>query len=447
MNPLLSRLRLWFPFSLLAFVSQVVAQDRSGGGATVARPPEKRFAILEFGAVGDATTLNTTAIQQTIDAASAAGGGVVEVPRGTFLSGSIFLKPGVTLHLAEGAVLLGSTNIEDYPKRETRIEGHFEPWRMALVNAQQLDGVRITGSGTLNGHGLPFWEAFWQRRKENPKCTNLEVERPRLVFIDRCTRVRVEGVSLEDSGFWNLHLYRCRDVTIEGLRITIPTSLKTGIRGPSTDGIDIDSSQNVTIRRCYISNHDDNIALKGSKGPLADRDQDSPPVENILIEDVECGDGNGLITCGSEATLIRNVTARNCTMSGKATLLTLKLRPDTPQHYENITLDGITLKGTGRLLNVAPWTQFFDLKGHPPPSRRVNDITLKNIRGEYAAFGTLRGNPDDVITGFTLENIDVKLATDNGRDRLVLGQVDKFSATNVRINGQPYAPAAPAKSK
>ncbi len=87
------------------------------------------------------------------------------------------------------------------------------------------------------------------------------------------------------------------------------TPIKDNILGPSTDGIDIDSSQKVTVRKCYISVNDDNIALKGSKGPLAGEDKDSRPVEDILIEDCEFGDGNGMITCGSEATLVRNVTA------------------------------------------------------------------------------------------------------------------------------------------
>ena len=397
----------------------------------------RHFLVTDFGAVGDVTTLNTVAIQGTIEAAAAAGGGVVEIPPGTFRSGSIFLRAGVELHLAAGAVLLGSTNIEDYPKRETRIEGHFEPWRMALVNAQHLEQVRISGAGVLNGNGVPFW----QRRKENPKCTNLEVERPRLVFIDRCRDVQITGVSLEDSGFWNLHLYRCRDVVIEGLRITIPSAAKRNIRGPSTDGIDVDSSQNVTIRRCYISTNDDNIALKGSKGPLADQDKDSPPVENILVEDVECGNGNGLITCGSEATTIRNVTVRNCRMTGDATVLTLKLRPDTPQHYENIVLDGIELAGSGRILNCAPWTQFFDLAGQPPPRRQVNNITLRNVRGEYGAFGTLRGNTGDVLRDITLENVDVKLSSNRAGDRLVLGPTENLVLKEVRVNGQPYEAA------
>ncbi len=438
MNPRLPRrLHLWLPLTWAALGACAFGQNSL---TPAPHAVGKHFTVSDFGAVGDATTLNTSALQKAIDAASAAGGGVVEIPKGTFLSGSIFLKKGVELHLAAGAVLLGSTNIEDYPKRETRIEGHFERWRMALVNAQQLEGVRITGPGTLNGNGVPFWQAFWQRRKENPKCTNLEVERPRLMFIDRCRDVRIAGVALEDSGFWNLHLYRCRDVTIEDIRITIPSSAKLNVRGPSTDGIDVDSSQNVTIRHCYISNNDDNIALKGSKGPHADQDKDSPPVENILIEEVECGDGNGLITCGSEATTVRNVVARNCTMSGRATMLTLKLRPDTPQHYENITLDGITLKGTGRLINVAPWTQFFDLQGQPPPSRRVNGITLKNIHGEYGTFGILNGNPGDVLADFTLENIDVKLRDET----LKLGPVEHLSVQAVTLNGKPWTPPVEA---
>ena len=392
------------------------------------------YPITDFGAVAGSDKLNTDSIQAAIEAAAKDGGTVV-VPAGVFRSGSIFLKQSVALHLAEGAVLKGSENIADYPKRTTRIEGHFEPWRMALVNAEGLTGVRISGPGKLDGSGPVYWAAFWQRRKENPKCTNLEVERPRLVFIDHCTNVRITNIGLEDSGFWNLHFYRCRDVLVEGVRITIP-SARDGLRGPSTDGIDIDSSQNVTVRKCYISTNDDDIALKGSKGPHADQDADSPPVENILVEDCEIGDGNGLITCGSEATVVRNVTARNCVMSGHATVLTLKLRPDTPQHYEHITIENITLAGGGRLLNVAPWKQFFDLQGQPPPSRQVNDITLRNIKGSYRTLGVLQGNPGDVLKDITLENIEVQL-TD---EKFEPGTVTNLVMKNVSVNGKPLQP-------
>lgn len=420
----------------------------------------RSFVITGFGAVADGVTLNTAAIQKAIDAAAEAGGGVVEIPAGTYLSGSIFLKKGVALELAENAVLLGSSNIGDYPKRETRIEGHFEPWRMALVNAREMDQVRIGGKGVLDGNGITYWAKFWQRRRENPQCTNLEVERPRLMFIDRCTDVQVKDVSLRYSGFWNLHLYRCQDVLIEGVSITAPSRhtdhrnymtdsilkgmedealvrnapVRDNILGPSTDGIDIDSSRRVTVRKCYISVNDDNIALKGSKGPLADQDKDSPPVEDILVEDCEFGDGNGMITCGSEATVVRNVTVRNCRITGDATLLTLKLRPDTPQHYENILFDGIRLEGgRGRVLNVAPWTQFFDLKGHSPPKREVNHITLRNVTGEFRTLGTLGGNPGDILRDITLEGMDLMLQDPGFEPADVLRLVMK----DVVINGKP----------
>ncbi|HEX8465382.1 MAG TPA: glycosyl hydrolase family 28 protein [Abditibacterium sp.] len=398
-----------------------------------------KHVITDFGAVGDGATLSTFAIQNAIDEAARRGGGTVLIPPGTFRSGSIFLKQDVELQLDEGAVLLGSTHIEDYPKRQTRIEGHFEPWRMALVNAQGLSGVRIGGAGILDGSGVPFWEAFWARRRENPNCTNLEVERPRLMFLDRCSDVQIEGISFHDAAFWNLHLYRCREVLIQNLRIELPSAGQ--IRGPSTDGIDLDSCQNATIRGCYISVNDDNIALKGSKGPLADRDLDSPPVENIVVENVECGDGNGLITCGSEATIVRNVAVRNCKISGRATLLTLKLRPDTPQRYENISFEGIQLSGEGRVLNVAPWKQFFDLQGHAPPLRTVKDISIRHLSGQFRAFGTLRGNRGDTLQDITLANIDLKLSD----ERLMVGQIENFVTRNVKINGKTYqAPEKPA---
>jgi len=399
----------------------------------------KHYLITDYGAVADGTTLNTAAIQKAIDTASAAGGGVLEIPKGTFLSGSIFLKKGVDLYLDEGAVLLGSQNIEDYPKQLTRIEGHFEPWRLALVNVSNLDHVRIGGLGQLNGNGQPFWDSFYARRAANPATTNLDVERARLVFIDHCSDVRVEGISLQDSQFWNLHLFYCHDVHVVGLRINA-ASPATGGRSPSTDGIDIDLCQNVAIQKCQISNNDDDIGIKGSKGPRADHLGD-PPDENYLIEDCTIGDGNGLLTCGSEATLVRNVLVRNCAITGNAKMLNLKLRPDTPQHYTNITVDGVKLSGTGSIITVAPWTQFFDLQGQPGPTRQADHITIRNLTGSFGSFGSIRpnlpnpqrGTLGDTLSDFTFENINVTLRT----PALSRGEVANLIFKNVVVNGAP----------
>ena len=429
-------------WTLIPFVSSC-AQSESGTaapaphlGASTAPTVEsvglKHYVITDFGAVADGTTKNTAAIQKAIDAASAAGGGVVEIPAGTFVSGSIFLKKGAELYLDEGAVLKGSEQIEDYPKLTTRIEGHFEPWRMALVNAQNMDRVRIEGKGQINGSGPVYWAAFRAARAANKNVTNVGVERPRLMFIDRCQNVHIAGLALQDSGFWNLHIYKSHDVLVEGLRINGT--------GPSTDGMDIDSCQDLTVRQCQISVNDDDIALKGSKGPFADHDMDSPPVENILVESCTIGNGNGLITCGSEGTIIRNVVARNCLMTGRATMLTLKLRTDTPQHYSNITLDGITMNGTGRLLNVAPWSQFFDLQGQTTlPAHRIDNVTIRNVTGQYGQFGTLRGSVGDVLANITLENFNITL----NNPAFTLGPTENLVLNNVVVNGAPYALPTP----
>ncbi|MBC2608068.1 glycoside hydrolase family 28 protein [Pelagicoccus albus] len=392
---------------------------------------KSRFLVTEFGAVGDGETMNTEAIQSAIDAAVEAGGGTVVLPEGVFASGSIFLKDGVGLHLEKGAVLQGSQDIEDYPKLNTRIEGHFEPWRMALVNAQHVTQLRITGEGVLDGNGEPFWAAFWQRREEDPNCTNLEVERPRLMFIDQCQDVLIKGLSLKDSGFWNVHVYRSQDVTIEGLSIVSPNGTPPD-RAPSSDGIDIDSCQRVTIRDCFITVGDDCIAIKGTKGPKALEDKSSPPVEDVLIENCTFGSGHGVVTLGSEATIVRNVVVRDCEVTGWNKLVRLKLRPDTPQTYENLLFENIKFEGGGGIFDVKPWTQFFDLKGEEPPHSMVRNVTVRNVTGWTGKWGELMGNPLDTVKNITVENLDMKIEN----EAITLGPVDGLKFRNVVVNGK-----------
>lgn len=405
------------------------------------------ISIRDAGAVPGADRVCTAAIQMAIDRLAAAGGGRVIVPPGVFTTGAIDLRQGVELHLEAGGVLRGSANLDDYPVRTTRIEGHFEPWRPALVNADGLTGVRITGGGTLDGNGRPFWAAFWQRRADNPTCTNLEVERPRLVYLSGCRDVRVEGISLKDSGFWNVHAYRCRDVTLERLTITAPHGAPPKIvgasqpwdeiaidRAPSSDGIDIDSCQDVTIRRCRISVGDDCIALKGSKGPRALEDESSPPVERVRIEDCVFDSGHGALTCGSEATVIRDVSMRRCRVGADVPLVRLKLRPDTPQRYENIVVSDIDAVDAQAIFDVKPWTQFFDLQGYPPQPSRVHGVRVTGVRGSFRSLGELRGNEGDEIDGVVLEDVDVTATS----PRLVRQPGQAVECRGVRVNGEPF---------
>jgi len=397
-----------------------------------------RSSITDFGAVGNGTTLNTEAIQKTIDHLATSGGGAVVIPEGVFLSGAIFLKAGVDLELEKNAVLKGSTNIADYPISKTRIEGHFQPWLPALVNADHVDHLRISGEGTLDGSGKPFWDEFRRRIAADRSTKNLDVPRPRLVFIEYCNDAQVIGLHFKDSGFWNLHVFHCHDCLISGLDIS------AGASSPSTDGMDIDSSQNITIQNCHISVNDDCICLKGSKGPFAMDDKDSPPVEHIRVSDCRFARGGSVLTVGSEATIVRDVVVEHCTVEPTATrglsMVRLKLRPDTPQNYSDIHFRDITLSGAGQLISVAPWKQYFDLQGQPSPARSVRDVTISNITGSFGGFGTIQGNTGDVIDNILLENIDVKLTNPAPK---IVGVTD-FVVKNVKINGTEYGGPTPS---
>lgn len=415
------------------------------GSGLAAAESAARISIADLGAKGDGRALNTPVIQSAIDDLAAKGGGTLVVPKGVFLTGAIFLKPGVNLQLDEGAVLKGSTNIADYPKRRTRVEGQFVDWIPALVNADRCDHLRITGSGTLDGSGQFFYTAFWNARKADAKVTNLAVERPRLAFVQNSTDVRISGITFKDSGFWNLHLYNCRDVLVEQVEFKAPYG-KAPRRGPSTDGMDIDSCQRVTVRGCSFEVNDDCVCLKGTKGPFALADKESGPTEQIRVVDCVFKAGHGVVTLGSEATVVRDVVVENCRVTGKIPLVRLKLRADTPQAYEDIHYRNITLENTegsfvDKIIEIAPWAQFFDLKGQPAPKSVVRNVTLTGIKGAFGAFGEITGNPGQTkISDIILKDIDVQLAD----PRFDAKGVTNLKFENVKVNGKPFS-AAPAK--
>jgi polygalacturonase len=425
----------------LLTLSTVLAKN-SAFMAKVFRSAEKVYNIAERGAVGDGKTLNTKTIQAVIDECAQNGGGTIVIPKGVFVSGALFLKPGVNINLQDGAVLKGSTDINDYPKIITRIEGHFEPWRAALINGDKVDHLRITGPGTLDGSGKPFWLEFYRRRSADNKTTNLNVERPRLTFIQNSNDVKISGITYLNSGFWNLHLYRCQNVTVEKCRFQAPGGAVPNDHAPSSDGIDVDSSQDITISGCSFSVGDDDIALKGSKGPNAMQDKDSPPVERIHITDCVFEEGGGIVTCGSEATIVRDVHIKRCITRGP-TVLRLKLRPDTPQQYENITLEDITMENGGAIFKVSPWTQYFDLKGQEPPTALVHNIKLSNIRGTGASFGEITGHAKATIRDILVKNVDVQFKNTDFK----LGDVQNLRFKKVKVNGKKMvAPASGRKA-
>lgn len=365
----------------------------------------KKYNIAEYGVRNDSALLQTEKIQSVIDRAASDGGGVVIIPKGTYLSGALFFKPKTHLYLEKGAVLKGSDDISNFPIVDTRIEGQSLKYFAALINADGVDGFTISGKGTINGNGTRYWKSFWLRRKVIPKCTNMDELRPRLVYISHCNDVQLSGVSLINSPFWTTHLYRCNNVKLLNLHIFAPSA---PVKAPSSDGIDIDVCSNVLVKNCYLSVNDDAIALKGGKGPWADTDANNGSNTNIIIEDCTYGFCHSGLTCGSESIHNRNIIMRRCKISNATRLLWLKMRPDTPQRYEYILVEDITGDAKSFLL-VKPWNQFADLKGRKDiPMSYSDHVTMRNIDLECDIFFNVAKSDQYQLTNFTFENLNIR---------------------------------------
>jgi hypothetical protein len=209
----------------------------------------------DFGAVGDGETLDTAAIQAAIEACAGTGGTVI-LDAGTYYSGTIFLRSDLTLRLEEGAILLGSTAVEDYPAK-------------GLIYGADIENVIIEGPGIMDGNGEYWWGAY------------LILEdnfRPsRIMRILRARNLTIRNLTMRQSSAWHLHIIDCDNVLIE--RVTIRATVADNMLSPNTDGIDIDACRHVVVRHCDIECGDDAIVLKSDLGP------DGPPMYDILVHD------------------------------------------------------------------------------------------------------------------------------------------------------------------
>lgn len=391
----------------------------------------KQYCITNYGVQNDSTILQTERIQAVIDKAAQEGGGVICIPKGTFLSGSLFFRPRTHLYLEKGATLKGSDDISHFDVIDTRLEGQNLTYFAALVNAIGVDGFTLSGEGKINGNGLRFWKSFWLRRQVNPQCTNLEELRPRLVYIADSRNVQLSGVRLENSPFWTTHLYRCENVKLLNLSIFAPHS---PVKAPSSDAIDIDVCKNVLVKGCYMSVNDDAIALKGGKGPWADQDKvNNGSNLNIIIEDCVWGFCHSALTCGSESIHNRNILVRRCRVEHAQRLLWLKMRPDTPQNYEYIQLEDITGSAINFLF-AQPWTQFFDLKDRKDvPYSYSSHVTMRNIQLDCdVLFAVKKDETQYKLSDFLFENLKI---TARKSGEICKDYIHNLQIRNVTVNG------------
>lgn len=373
------------------------------------------YNILDFGAKGDGQTLNSPAIQTAIDQAHQKGGGVVLIPAGRFLCGTIYLKSNVELRLADGATLLGSTRRFDYD----RITWY------ALILAKEQENIAITGPGTIDGQGAALaadverlvrdsiiHDPYWGNNRPH------EHLRPQLIELVNCKNVRVSGVLLKNSSCWVQTYQGCDGLLVENVRVESRAYW-------NNDGIDIVDSRNVIVRNCDINSGDDGICLKTAFPPGV--------CDNILIENCTVRSSASALKFGTASYIgFRNVRVRNLKVFDTYRSA-VALEIVDGGFMENIEVSDIVAKNTGNAVFIRLGHRNKDGAVGSLRNIRIHDITVEvpNARPDagYAFEGpavaephnlipsSISGLPGHPVRDVSLENIVIRFGGGATRER------------------------------
>lgn len=341
------------------------------------------YDITKYGAVGDGKTLNTEAIQKTIDACSQKGGGKVIIPEGTWVSGTIMLKNNVTINLNEKAILLGSTNIADYQVVDGFKDGRGSSMGYCFIGGVNIKNAGITGNGKIDGNGKLLLEK------------NGRSKRPFLVRFVRCTNINVTDVHMQGPAAWTMHLFECNNAKAEN--ITIKS------RGLSNnDGIDVDCCDGVTIKNCDIDSGDDAICFK-STGPK--------PCRNIEVSGCRLNTNQGAFKIGTESFGdFENINIHNCKVDSTKGI---KLYSVDGAHLKNLTISDIEIKKTtvAVMIRLGSRLKTFRDGDVKKSTGTLENVNLKRITVASASQIAIliSGTPGNAIKNVTISEMTVHL--------------------------------------
>ncbi len=355
-----------------------------------------------FGAKGDGVTKDTAAIQTAIDSCAQQGGGTVHLTAGTYLSAPIVLRSNIDLILDKGATLLGSPDHADYPPKTELREPDLQP----LVSAYNAENIAITGEGAIDGNGSSWWEEA-RRIKDHGVLGNHP--RPKLILLDHCRHVRIEGVTIENSPMWQVVPYYADDVTIRNVKILAPQ------HSPNTDAIDPFSSSNVVIDHVYSDVGDDNIAIKS--GAINSPGPDSPS-RNITIADCTFMHGHGL-SIGSEiAGGAQNIRAERIHFDGTDNGIRVKANRDRGHDVSGLVFRDLVMKDVKNAIIISEYYPKVmpPADNTPQPVGRLtphfHDIEIDGLQATgIKNAGAIVGLPESPVQNVVLKNVSIQAET------------------------------------
>jgi polygalacturonase len=411
-----------------------------------------RISVTDYGAANDGKTLCTEQIQKAIDDCTAKGGGRVEFAKGVYLTGALFVKSNVELHIGKDVTLKAVNDVAAFPDMPTRVAGIEMVWPAAIINVIGQENVAITGEGTVDGDGKYLWDKYWEMRNDyTPRglrwIVDYDCKRVRSLVVANSSNVTVEGLTFLRAGFWTVQVLYSSHCTLRNLTIRN----NVGGHGPSTDGLDVDSSDRIFIEGCDIDCNDDNICLKAGRD--ADGLRVNRPTEYVLVRNCTTRKGASLITCGSETSgSIRHVYCLNSRAVGSSSVLRIKSAMTRGGVVEDIHVYNVTADSVGHVLNCdMNWNPTYsystlpkEYEGKELPDHwkvmltkvdpeiglpKFRNIYMSNVKVKYArTFVTCVGAENSIIQNVELNNVEAVTATAG-----TIRYTDGFSAKNIKL--------------
>lgn len=386
------------------------------------------LSVRTYGAKGDGKTLDTKAIQRAIDAAAKQGGGrvVLQAP-GVYLSGTLHLRSNIDFHVEAGATLLGSPNINDYDSIQWGHNLDRQPYH--LLYADNCRNLSISGKGIIDGNGEAFWQPYEKDEQGNMRTPRWLMPKPKkvspLIEVYRCFNTSIRDVTIRTGGGWNLHLYNCDIVKVNGINID------NNIYSPNSDGIDITGSSDVIISDCFIKTCDDAICLKTTEDS---RSSHRITVTNCVIETLCVGLKMG---CNESNKDITDVTFSNCVINKSSRAIGIYVKDGAV--YDRINITNIVANTNAPLIFNRPIQLM--VNGLTPTSKPgiIRNVSITNFTCQTEGRILMTCYEGGLIENITLRDIHLTYPMIEDPRPMVPGS---GSSQFPRLSEHPEAPAA-----